>query len=155
VGHARATRYALGACWRPLSSPTSSVDRNCGRARMRVAEPLAKHNAAIRRELARFRGEKIDTAGDGFLASGFVGPARGIRCGCAIRDAVAAIGLDIRIGVHTGECDIVDEKLSSLAVNVGARVAAEAGEGEVLLSGTVKDLVAVPASPSSHVASAN
>jgi class 3 adenylate cyclase len=103
---------------------------------------LAKHNAAIRRELARFRGETIDTAGDGFFASGFDGPARAIRCGCAIRDAVAGIGLGIRVGVHTGECDIVDEKLSGLAVNVGARVAAQADEGEVLVSGTVKDLVA-------------
>jgi pimeloyl-ACP methyl ester carboxylesterase len=103
---------------------------------------LAKHNAAIRRELARFRGETIDTAGDGFFASGFDGPARAIRCGCAIRDAVAGIGLGIRVGVHTGECDIVDDKLSGLAVNVGARVAAQAKEGEVLVSGTVKDLVA-------------
>jgi class 3 adenylate cyclase/pimeloyl-ACP methyl ester carboxylesterase len=103
---------------------------------------LARHNAAIRRELARFRGETIDTAGDGFFASGFDGPARAIRCGCAIRDAVAGIGLGIRVGVHTGECDIVDDKLSGLAVNVGARVAAQADEGEVLVSGTVKDLVA-------------
>jgi class 3 adenylate cyclase len=103
---------------------------------------LAKHNAAIRRELARFRGETIDTAGDGFFASGFDGPARAIRCGCAIRDAVETIGLGVRVGVHTGECDIVDDKLSGLAVNVGARVAAQAEEGEVLVSGTVKDLVA-------------
>jgi class 3 adenylate cyclase len=103
---------------------------------------LSKHNAAIRRELARFRGETIDTAGDGFFASGFDGPARAIRCGCAIRDAIESIGLGIRVGVHTGECDVVDDKLSGLAVHVGARVAAQAGEGEVLVSGTVKDLVA-------------
>lgn len=105
-------------------------------------ELLRRHNAAVRRELARFRGREIDAAGDGFFASGFDGPARAIRCGCAIRDAVTALGLGIRVGVHTGECDIVDEKLSGLAVHIGARVASQAEEGEVLVSGTVKDLVA-------------
>jgi class 3 adenylate cyclase len=103
---------------------------------------LAEHNALIRRELARFRGETIDTAGDGFFASGFDGPARAIRCACAIRDAVGSLGLGIRVGVHTGECDVVDGKLAGLAVAVGARVAARADVGEVLVSGTVKDLVA-------------
>jgi class 3 adenylate cyclase len=103
---------------------------------------LAEHNAAIRRELARFRGETIDTAGDGFFASGFDGPARAIRCGCAIRDAVGSLGLGIRVGVHTGECDVVDGKLAGLAVAIGSRVAARADVGEVLVSGTVKDLVA-------------
>jgi class 3 adenylate cyclase len=105
-------------------------------------ELLAEHNAAIRRELARFRGETIDTAGDGFFASGFDGPARAIRCACAIRDAVGSLGLGIPLGVHTGECDVVDGKLAGLAVAVGARVAARADVGEVLVSGTVKDLVA-------------
>ena len=103
---------------------------------------LAEHNALIRRELARFRGETIDTAGDGFFASGFDGPARAIRCACGIRDAVSSLGLGIRVGVHTGECDVVDGKLAGLAVVVGARVAAQADVGEVLVSGTVKDLVA-------------
>jgi class 3 adenylate cyclase len=103
---------------------------------------LAEHNALVRRELARFRGETVDTAGDGFFASGFDGPARAIRCACAIRDAVGSLGLGIRVGVHTGECDVVDGKLAGLAVAVGARVAAQADIGEVLVSGTVKDLVA-------------
>jgi class 3 adenylate cyclase len=103
---------------------------------------LAEHNAAIRRELARFRGQTIDTAGDGFFASGFDGPARAIRCACAIRDSVGSLGFGIRVGVHTGECDVVDAKLAGLAVAVGARVAAQAEVGEVLVSGTVKDLVA-------------
>jgi class 3 adenylate cyclase len=107
----------------------------------RWQEVLREHNAVIRRELARYRGREIDTAGDGFFASGFDGPARAIRCACAIRDAVAALGLGIRVGVHTGECDLVDGKLSGLAVATGARVAGEADEGEVLVSGTVKDLV--------------
>ncbi len=100
------------------------------------------HNAVIRRELALYRGDEIDTAGDGFFASGFDGPARAIRCGCAIRDAVASLGLGIRVGVHTGECDVVDGKLSGLAVVIGSRVAAQAEPGEVLVSGTVRDLVA-------------
>ena len=103
---------------------------------------LEEHNAVVRRELARFRGETVDTAGDGFFASGFDGPARAIRCACAIRDAVGAIGLGIRLGVHTGECDVVEGKLAGLGVAIGARVAAQADVGEVLVSGTVKDLVA-------------
>ncbi len=103
---------------------------------------LREHNAAVRRQLRQFNGSEIDTAGDGFFASGFDGPARAIRCGCAIREAVTSLGLGIRVGVHTGECDIVDEKLSGLAVNIGSRVAAHANEGEVLVSSTVKDLVA-------------
>ena len=123
---------------------TDLVDSTAKAAELGGAWPslLAEHNAAIRRELARFRGETIDTAGDGFFASGFDGPARAIRCGCAIRDAVTSLGLGIRIGVHTGECDVVDGKLAGLAVAVGARVAAQADAGEVLVSGTVKDLVA-------------
>jgi len=107
----------------------------------RWQEVLGRHNAAIRRELVRYSGREIDTAGDGFFASGFDGPARAIRCACAIRGAVTDLGLAIRIGVHTGECDVVDDKLSGLAVNIGARVAAQAEAGEVLVSGTVKDLV--------------
>ncbi|HEX6679006.1 MAG TPA: adenylate/guanylate cyclase domain-containing protein [Gaiellaceae bacterium] len=123
---------------------TDLVDSTAKAAELGGAWPslLTEHNAAIRRELARFRGETIDTAGDGFFASGFDGPARAIRCACAIRDAVTSLGLGIRIGVHTGECDVVDGKLAGLAVAVGARVAAQADAGEVLVSGTVKDLVA-------------
>jgi class 3 adenylate cyclase len=123
---------------------TDLVDSTATAAELGAAWPslLAEHNASIRRELGRFRGETIDTAGDGFFASGFDGPARAIRCACAIRDAVTALGLGIRVGVHTGECDVVDGKLAGLAVAVGARVAAQAGVGEVLVSGTVKDLVA-------------
>ena len=108
----------------------------------RWRELLRAHNTAVRRQLARFSGEEIKTAGDGFFASGFDGPARAIRCACAIRDAVTELGLGIRVGVHTGECDVVDGKLEGLAVTIGARVAAQAEAGEVLVSGTVRDLVA-------------
>ena len=99
------------------------------------------HHERVRRELARFRGREIDTAGDGFLAS-FDGPARAVRAACAIRDAVRALGLEIRAGLHTGECELMQGKLGGIAVHTGARVAAAAGPGEVLVSQTVKDLVA-------------
>jgi class 3 adenylate cyclase len=123
---------------------TDLVDSTATAAELGGAWPslLEQHNALIRTELARFRGETVDTAGDGFFASGFDGPARAIRCACSIRDAVTSLGLGIRVGVHTGECDVVDGKLAGLAVAVGARVAAKADVGEVLVSGTVKDLVA-------------
>ena len=95
----------------------------------------------MRRELARYRGQEIDTAGDGVFAS-FYGPARAIRCACAIREAVRTLGLELRSGLHTGECEIASGKLAGIAVHTGARVAATAGPGEVLVSQTVKDLVA-------------
>jgi class 3 adenylate cyclase len=102
---------------------------------------LARHHAAVRRELARFRGQELDTAGDGFFAT-FDGPARAIRCAEAIVADVGELGLDVRAGLHTGECELHDGKLAGIAVSIGSRVAAEARPGEVLVSSTVKDLVA-------------
>jgi class 3 adenylate cyclase len=102
---------------------------------------LERHNSLVRRELERFRGVEIDTAGDGFFAS-FDGPARAILCAREVVDQVRALGLEIRAGIHTGECERAGENLAGIAVNVGARVSAAAGPGEVLVSGTVKDLVA-------------
>ena len=104
-------------------------------------ELLERHHALVRRELARYRGDEKDTAGDGFFAT-FDGPARAIHCACAIRDHVDEIGLDVRSGLHTGECERVGEKVAGIAVHIGARVAAVAQPGEVLVSRTVKDLVA-------------
>jgi class 3 adenylate cyclase len=104
-------------------------------------ELLERHHELVRRQLVRFRGREMDTAGDGFFAS-FDGPARAIRCGCAIADAMGDLGLDVRVGLHTGECELVDGKVAGIAVHTGARVAAEAEPGEVLVSSTVKDLVA-------------
>ncbi|MGN6432110.1 MAG: adenylate/guanylate cyclase domain-containing protein [Gaiellaceae bacterium] len=104
-------------------------------------ELLLSHHELVRSQLARFRGQEIDTAGDGFFAS-FDGPARAIRCGCAIADAMPELGLDVRVGLHTGECELVDGKVAGIAVHTGARVAAEAQPGEVLVSSTVRDLVA-------------
>ena len=102
---------------------------------------LASHHLIVRDQLARFRGREIDTAGDGFVAT-FDGPARGIRCAGAIVREIRRLGLEIRAGLHTGECEIFGDKLSGVAVHTGARVASLAGAGEVLVSGTVKDLVA-------------
>jgi class 3 adenylate cyclase len=102
---------------------------------------LAAHHARVRRQLARFRGVELDTAGDGFFAR-FDGPARGIRCALAIRDAVGEIGLQVRVGLHAGECEVLDGKVAGIAVAIGARVSARAAAGEVLVSQTVKDLVA-------------
>jgi pimeloyl-ACP methyl ester carboxylesterase/class 3 adenylate cyclase len=104
-------------------------------------ELLDRHHSAIRAQLARFRGRELDTAGDGFFAS-FDGPARAIRCACAIRGAISELDLEVRAGLHTGECEVLDDKVAGIAVSIGARVAAEAGPGEVLVSQTVKDLVA-------------
>jgi class 3 adenylate cyclase len=102
---------------------------------------LDTHHAVVRAHLARYRGHEIDTAGDGFLAS-FDGPARAVRCGQAVVDALADIGLDVRAGVHTGECERAGGKLGGIAVHIGARVVGEAGAREVLVTRTVKDLVA-------------
>jgi len=103
---------------------------------------LARHHTLVRRELSRFRGREIDTAGDGFLAA-FDGPARAVRCAHAVTRLLRdQLGIDVRAGLHTGECERLEEKLAGLAVHIGARVAALAGPGEVLVSNTVKDLVA-------------
>jgi len=104
-------------------------------------ELLEQHHGRVREQLARFRGSEIDTAGDGFFAC-FDGPARGIRCAAAITRSLGELDLDVRAGLHTGECELVDGKVAGIAVAIGARVAAQAGPGEVLVSQTVKDLVA-------------
>jgi class 3 adenylate cyclase len=103
---------------------------------------LDDHHTMIRRNLTRFRGHEVKTTGDGFLAT-FDGPARGVRCACAIAEEIKSLGIDIRAGLHTGECEIMDDDdVGGIAVHIGARVAALASAGEVLVSSTVKDLVA-------------
>ena len=95
----------------------------------------------MRRELAHFRGQERDTAGDGFFAT-FDGPARAIRCAEAVIDAVRPLGIDIRAGIHTGECELHEGKVAGIALSIGARICAKAQAGEVLVSRAVKDLVA-------------
>jgi pimeloyl-ACP methyl ester carboxylesterase len=107
----------------------------------RWRELVSTHDAAVRRQLQRFRGREIDTAGDGFLAT-FDGPARAVRCAQSIGEAVRELGIDVRAGIHTGECELDGAKIRGIAVHTGARVASLAGPGEVLISKTVKDLVA-------------
>jgi pimeloyl-ACP methyl ester carboxylesterase len=107
----------------------------------RWRDVLDAHHALVRDQLTRHRGHEIDTAGDGFLAS-FDGPARGVRAAVAISTGTRRLGLDVRAGLHTGECETMGSKLGGIAVHVGARIAALAGAGEVLVSSTVKGLVA-------------
>ena len=104
-------------------------------------ELLDQHNALVRKELTRFRGVEMDTTGDGFFAT-FDGPARAIRCALAISDNVQQLGIQIRAGLHTGECELMGNKVGGIAVHIGARVMAHSGANEVLVSSTVKDLVA-------------
>lgn len=103
-------------------------------------ELVAEHHRRIRSRLARFHGRELDTAGDGFFAS-FDGPARAIRCAAAITEDLGDLGVSIRVGIHTGECEVVDGKVAGIAVSIGARVAAAADGGEILVSQTVRDLV--------------
>jgi pimeloyl-ACP methyl ester carboxylesterase len=107
----------------------------------RWRELLDQHHAVVRAQLVRFRGREIDTAGDGFLAA-FDGPARAVRCAGAVVRGVHRLGLRIRAGLHAGECEVMGDKLGGIAVHTGARIASLAGPDEVLVSGTVKDLVA-------------
>ena len=107
----------------------------------RWRELLNNHDAAVRRSLVRFRGREINTTGDGFFAA-FDGPARAVQCACAVAETLQPLGLEIRAGLHTGECEVMGNNMGGIAVHIGARVAALAGAGEVLVSSTVKDLVA-------------
>jgi class 3 adenylate cyclase len=101
---------------------------------------LDAHDAVVRSQLARFRGREVNTSGDGFLAM-FDGPQRAIRCAMAIRDAVQALGIEVRAGLHTGECEVRDDDIGGIAVHIGARVSALAGPNDVLVSSTLRDLV--------------
>jgi len=102
---------------------------------------LQRHHVVVRRELARCHGRELDTAGDGFFAS-FDGPARAVQAAASIRDGLQGLGIEIRAGLHTGECEVNDGKVAGIAVSIGARIASLAAPGEVLVSSTVKDLVA-------------
>jgi class 3 adenylate cyclase len=102
---------------------------------------LEAHHTAVRRQLTRFRGNEVRSLGDGFLAT-FDGPARAVRCACSIAEAVRALGIEIRSGLHTGEIEVSGTDIQGIAVHIASRVSALAGPGEVLVSRTIKDLVA-------------
>jgi class 3 adenylate cyclase len=117
-----------------------STERASAMGDRRWRELLDEHDRSVRRELIRFQGREIKATGDGFL-SAFDGPARAIRCARAVTSAASQLGLSVRSGLHTGECEVRGDDLAGLAVHIGSRVADLAGPGEVLVSGTVKDLV--------------
>jgi pimeloyl-ACP methyl ester carboxylesterase/class 3 adenylate cyclase len=118
-----------------------STERAAALGDRKWRELLENYQSLIRQHLGQFRGREIDTAGDGFLAA-FDGPARAIRCAAAVRERSRSLGMEIRAGLHTGECEIMGEKLGGIAVHIGSRVAAKAAPGEIVVSQTVKDLVA-------------
>jgi class 3 adenylate cyclase len=104
-------------------------------------ELLSQHHAIVRQQLEKFGGHEVDAAGDGFLAT-FEGPAQAVACACDIMQSVGGLGIRVRMGIHTGECEVLEGRVSGIAVHVGARIAAMAGAGELLVSSTVKDLMA-------------
>ncbi|RXG98876.1 adenylate/guanylate cyclase domain-containing protein [Bradyrhizobium vignae] len=118
-----------------------STEKAAALGDQRWRDLLDGHHATIRRNLARFRGHEVKTTGDGFLAT-FDGPARGVRCACAIVEEMRPLGIEVRAGLHTGECEMIGSDVGGIAVHIGARVAALAAGSEVLVSSTVKDLVA-------------
>jgi class 3 adenylate cyclase len=101
---------------------------------------LDAHDAVVRAQLSRFRGREVNTSGDGFLAM-FDGPQRAIRCAVAIRDGLQALGIEVRAGLHTGECEVRGHDIGGIGVHIGARVSALAGPGEVVVSSTLRDPV--------------
>jgi class 3 adenylate cyclase len=118
-----------------------STEKAAALGDQRWRDLLDNHHATIRRNLERFRGREVKTTGDGFLAT-FDGPARGVRCAYAIAQEIKPLGIEVRAGLHTGECEMIGNDVGGIAVHTGARVAALAAAGEVLVSSTVKDLVA-------------
>jgi YVTN family beta-propeller protein len=116
---------------------SSEIASDLGDRRYRVL--IARHHALVRRELKRFRGREIDTAGDGFFAA-FDAPAKGVRCASAISDGVRRLGIEIRAGLHVGEAEVLGRKLGGTAVHIAARVMGSAGPGDVLVTGTLRDL---------------
>jgi class 3 adenylate cyclase len=118
----------------------ASTERASAVGDQRWREVLEDHRTIVRKELARFRGREVATVGDGFLLS-FDSPTRAIRCAAALTDAVRHLGVEIRAGVHTGECELIGDDLGGIAVHIGARIAAAAAPGEVLVSSTVTELV--------------
>jgi len=118
----------------------ASTERAAALGDARWRELVGRHDELCRAELERHRGREVKTMGDGFLAT-FDGPARGIRCARAISDQVESLNIELRAGLHTGECELIGDDIAGMAVNIGARIGAVAGAGEVIVSSTVKDLV--------------
>jgi class 3 adenylate cyclase len=124
-----------------LTDIVGSTQRSSEMGNREWKDLLERHHAIVRNSLHRFDGTEVNTAGDGFYAT-FDGPARAIRCALDIAERIPELGIEIRAGIHTGECEVIDDNVGGLAVSIGARVAANAGPSEVLVSQTVRDLVA-------------
>ncbi len=118
-----------------------SIQRQAGLGDRAWKDLVMQHHGIVRSALGRWRGVENDAAGDGFYAT-FDGPARAIRCATEVAERVQDLGIEIRAGVHTGECEIIDDKLGGITVSIGVRISALAGPSEVVVSQTVKDLVA-------------
>ena len=118
-----------------------STERAAEMGDLRWRDLLNDYYAVVRKELTAFRGREVNTAGDGLLAT-FDGPNRAIRCACSVRERLRALGLEVRTGLHTGECELIGDDIGGIAVHIAARVAAKAEPDEVLVSSTVRDLVA-------------
>src|SRR6202030_3061181 len=123
-----------------ITDIVGSTEKAAALGDRRWRDLLGHYHSTIRRNLARFRGHEVKTTGDGILAT-FDGPARGVRCACALAEEIRPLGIDVRAALHTGECEMIGDDVGGIAVHIGARVAALAGAAEVLVSGTVKDLV--------------
>jgi class 3 adenylate cyclase len=136
--HARAPDRLLATVL--FTDLVSSTERAAALGDARWRSFLERHDEVVREELSRFEGKEVKTVGDGFLAT-FDGPARAIRCAEAIRSAVQGLGMEVRAGIHTGECEVMGDDVGGLAVHIAARVSALAGPGEILVSRTVRDLV--------------
>ncbi len=136
--HAREPERALATVL--FTDIAGSTERAAAVGDRQWRELLEHHHTLVRDQLVAYGGHEVKTMGDGFLAT-FDGPARAIRCGTAIAERSSSEGLEIRAGVHTGECELIGEDVGGMAVHIGARVAAHAAPGEVLVSSAVKDLV--------------
>jgi class 3 adenylate cyclase len=141
TGESRRSEYDRVLATVLFTDMVKSTDRAASMGDRRWRDVVETHEAISRREIDRYRGRAVRDTGDGFLAT-FDGPARGVRCARALLDALADAGIDARAGLHTGECEIIGDGVGGIAVHTGARVAALANGGEVLVSSTVKDLVA-------------
>ena len=124
-----------------LKSPRPATERAVELGDARWRELLRNYYLVLRKELTAFRGREVNTAGDGLLAT-FDGPARAIRCAGSVREKMRPLGLQVRTGLHTGECELIGDDIGGIAVHIAARVTAAAEPDEVMVSGTVKDLVA-------------
>jgi hypothetical protein len=145
VGHQRGRRRARArprACDDPVfASRHAEQRRSAASDDARLRELLARHDDIAGRELARLRGRRVKNVGSGFVAT-FDGPARAIRCACAIREAGRRLGIELRAGLHAGECELLPDDIGGVAVEICSNVAANAAPGEVLVTSTVKDLIA-------------